>query len=573
MIWAECLFKLPWAGPVDRNGIRSRYRYLLPLYLASWDAHPEYPEAPERLIMMTGAMGEGVAGETPRFWFDRAVAGQMDHPESYRNYRRWMTDARPWRERTAFGAECIQSGRWDTGVPLEFHAILSSELGRRKSNPRQQLAEPGVYELCGRVYVEVATRATEAATKSKWKSQWAAVAWAVGDLDTARRLLSELGEDVAGGEFGFVKTAQDTVEEELALASGATGRAADRWPILADFDAPVMAFAFSSDGTQLATGDARGGLRVWNTRDWDSKTTAWSAAAAVPEIGPAISDPYQTPNLACLGFSTDNQTLFAFSIAHSASGPESQFMKAAWPAKSMDEPIRAWQAEATPKRLIKLAHCPTSGILATADEDGAIWLWDSQTLTAWNASTERKSQVGAIALSANGKILAVLYAGVIKIWEIPDVQDWPRVKSDKQLTATREVARKQDRSSLNLMSFRLYVSNDGKWLACQRTGHVLEIWDVDANVLCGKVSGIMAAFSPDGRELATTDLGSDARHEVAIWDPRTATEVRTCSGGHLGGIMCLAYSPDGTILVTGGNDRRVRLWNPSTGRMVRPFLP
>jgi uncharacterized protein len=66
-------------------------------------------------------------------------------------------------------------------------------------------------------------------------------------------------------------------------------------------------------------------------------------------------------------------------------------------------------------------------------------------------------------------------------------------------------------------------------------------------------------FSPDGSLLASG--GEDGA--VRIWDPRGTKPIRTLEG-HTGPVTSLAFSPDGTTLVSSG--RTVRMWDVGRGR-------
>jgi WD40 repeat protein len=77
----------------------------------------------------------------------------------------------------------------------------------------------------------------------------------------------------------------------------------------------------------------------------------------------------------------------------------------------------------------------------------------------------------------------------------------------------------------------------------------------------GSVAGV--AFSPDGTRIVTASADSTAR----IWDAATGGEIAVLRG-HGDFVNCAAFSPDGTRVVTASADKTARIWDAATGREI-----
>ncbi len=100
------------------------------------------------------------------------------------------------------------------------------------------------------------------------------------------------------------------------------------------------------------------------------------------------------------------------------------------------------------------------------------------------------------------------------------------------------------------MTVRIWDAVTGQQLGEEFTGHVSDVFCV--------------AFSPDGKRLASG--GASVDKTVKIWDLATGQETLTLKGPALG-IPSVAFNPDGLRLAAASYDDTVRVWD------ARPWTP
>lgn len=211
-------------GKLFEENLQQAVKYLV----RAWEARPKFPEAPNRMIVVAMA---GASDLSPRDWFDRTVAAQIDYVPAYMSL---LTALQPrWggshEAIEALARECLATRRFDTVAPLMlFNAFgrIDDELGGK----REIWKRPEVY-ADGRACLEgmlqepsMADGKEEEEPHSRQMSRYVAIAIHAGQYADARRMLDKVGERLHPDIIGRYKL---SVPYDIARLCALTGEAAE----------------------------------------------------------------------------------------------------------------------------------------------------------------------------------------------------------------------------------------------------------------------------------------------------------------------------------------------------------
>jgi WD40 repeat protein/tRNA A-37 threonylcarbamoyl transferase component Bud32 len=182
----------------------------------------------------------------------------------------------------------------------------------------------------------------------------------------------------------------------------------------------------------------------------------------------------------------------------------------------------------------------------TGDGEGKIKVWDAANGTELKILLGHLESIRDVAFSPNGKrIISSSSDGTIKIW-----------KSGVDYTAP---------TTLDQRYRSIAFSPEGKYIvASGGKDRSIRILDAVTRYELMRIDGPGggASFSPDTNRIISTD-GND----IDIWDVSSGKKLMTLLG-HENTIWSASYSPDGTRIVSGGEDKTVRVWNAITGTEI-----
>ncbi|MGH8908457.1 MAG: pentapeptide repeat-containing protein [Egibacteraceae bacterium] len=426
------------------------------------------------------------------------------------------TDLRP--EDLAVAASTFGAALPD--VPPTAQAVKRSDVNAVAFNPDGTLLVSGHEDGTVRIWDAVASRLLRA-LKGHSGPVWAVAVAPDG------------GWIVSGGDDGAIRTWEMSTSQQTHAVEGHHG--------------PVRAVAVAPDGGWVVTGGDDGTVRTWDTSDAHSLQTLEghggpvTAVAAAPDGGWVVS---------C----GDDGAVRIWDVA------TGQQMHA---LRGHSGPVGA------------LAVAPGGGWIVSGGDDGRLCLWNVSTGQQIHTLEGHAGPVPAVAVTPDGnQVVSGGRDGTVRVWH--------------SATAIQVRTWKGDTHGVRAVA----VSPDGGWVVSGGDDGTVQVREStrggQLRVLRpqGGPAVWAVAITPDGRRVVSGGDESPVRvwdissgRELAPFKGHTAYECDAVAGGggrsytvhhqRTPGVRAVAVTPDGRLVVSGGNDSRLRVWDLSSGKQWR----
>lgn len=284
-------------------------------------------------------------------------------------------------------------------------------------------------------------------------------------------------------------------------------------------DASVEALVFSPTGEYVATGNQNGQAQLWEI------TTGTPRLPVIHVPGTHVTVIHEK-SVEALTFSADG--------SHFATGGADGIVNV-WQVNSGEKVTRLEELGS----VTALQYLPDNALLIGTDAAVEVWTANQEQLT---TLPHPQDDWGwhHVRFSPDGHLLAgMAQDSTITLW---DVVSGEPIKTHKEEMG---------------YALELAFSTEDGYVGISKSGNTLQFWDGE-KVMCFRHEQevVAASVSPNASLVATGSRNG----EVHLWHVETQ-ECRQTLSGHTGQIQALAFSPDGTLLVSSDST----IWETQAG--------
>lgn len=311
----------------------------------------------------------------------------------------------------------------------------------------------------------------------------------------------------------------------------------------------VSRAGLSPDSRRVLTGHGDGSLRVWELPSQPLKLELEDPTYQLPGFGIEATS---------VAFSRDGRTV----LTASRDG-----LARTWDARTGKETPSGGNCEVPPMGpdclalrtygaqglwLTDAAYSPDGQRIATSGQKGSVVVWDTATAEQVSRAPDAGGPVDDVAYSPDGRLLAVAgHDGRARLIDVATGRVQSELKgSDRPVYAVA------------------VTSNGDQALTADDTG-IIRSWGLDGKfqrVVADVHQGILAlAIDPTRRLMAVA-----ADDQVILLDQQDGHRVATLIG-HAGLISAVTFSPDGSLVMSGGLDATLRVWDVRSGDQAALF--